>query len=112
MALLTKDAILAAEDRRTEEVNIPEWGGSVKVRTMSGSERDAFEIAITGVSKSNIRARFCALVIVDEKGNRMFTDVEIAKLGEKSASSLDKVMEVGQRLNRFTDKDIEQLAKD
>ena len=111
MALLTKDAILAAEDRRTEEVSVPEWGGSVLVRTMCGSERDAFELAVSGATKSNIRARFCAAVIVDEKGNRVFNDNEIVKLGNKSASALDRVFDAGQRLNKFSDKDVEELAK-
>ena len=112
MALLTKDAILAAEDRRTEEVPVPEWGGSVLVRTMSGAERDAFELGVTGTSKSNIRARFCASVIVDDKNNRVFSDNEIVALGNKSASALDRVFDAGQRLNKFSDKDVEELAKD
>lgn len=113
MALLTKDAILGSNDRKTEEITVPEWGGSVLIKTMSGAERDSFEMAITsGTSKSNIRARFAAAVIVDEKGKRMFTDAEIVKLGEKSASALDRVLEAGQRLNKFSDKDIEELAKD
>ncbi|MEU5950323.1 hypothetical protein ABZ793_32935, partial [Micromonospora sp. NPDC047465] len=43
MALLNRDAILAAEDRTYEEVNCPEWGGSVRLRSITGAQRDAYE---------------------------------------------------------------------
>jgi len=46
MGLLTRDAILEAQDLQHEEVYIPEWGGSVRVRTLTGAERDAFEQSI------------------------------------------------------------------
>ena len=45
MEKLTRDAILAAEDLRTEEVPVPEWGGSVIVRTLRGDDRDAYDLA-------------------------------------------------------------------
>ena len=43
MPILNKAAILAAEDLKTETVAVPEWGGEVRVRTLTGTERDAFE---------------------------------------------------------------------
>ena len=85
--LLTKDDILNADDLPSEVVDVPEWGGHVKVRTMSGSERDAFEASLIesqGKKKSkddlmsNIRARFASLVLVDDDGKRLFTAKDIA----------------------------------
>ena len=35
MALLTRDEILAADDIKTEDVEVPEWGGDVRVSVMS-----------------------------------------------------------------------------
>ena len=32
MNLLSKTAILAAQDLQTEDVEVPEWGGAVRVR--------------------------------------------------------------------------------
>ena len=43
MTLLSKTAILAAQDLQTEDVEVPEWGGAVRVRSFTGRERDAFE---------------------------------------------------------------------
>src|SRR6266568_7439297 len=38
MTLLNKAAILAATDIKTEDVEVPEWGGTVRVRTISAAE--------------------------------------------------------------------------
>ena len=122
MALLTKKQILEADDLSRERVPVPEWGGDVFVKSLTGSERDTFEGAVARVNRSgknrqvtynveNIRARLCALTIVDDKGVRMFTDAEIGALGKKSAAALNRVFEVAQRLSGLTDDDIEALEK-
>src|SRR5262249_54462608 len=43
---LSKDDILKAADNEPEEVDVPEWGGTVLVRGMTGRERDAFEVSM------------------------------------------------------------------
>ena len=43
---LTKDQILEANDLQSESVTVPEWGGDVLVRTMTGADRDAFEASM------------------------------------------------------------------
>lgn len=115
---LTRDAILAAPDLPVEEVQVPEWGGSVFVRAMTGTERDAFERESmerngTNVTANtqNIRARLLARTIVDEHGKRLFTDEDALELGAKSAAALDRVVDVAQRLSRIRADDVEDLAK-
>lgn len=46
MTLLSKSAILCANDLQTEDVEVPEWGGAVRVRSFTGRERDAFEASM------------------------------------------------------------------
>ena len=46
MSLLSKTAILTANDLQTEDVEVPEWGGAVRVRSFTGRERDAFEASM------------------------------------------------------------------
>ena len=115
MATLTKEQILQANDLKIETVDVPEWGGSVGVRTMTGTERDSFEQSIVEkkgkTNLSNIRARLCALTVVDDSGNRLFNDSDIAELGKKSAAALDRVFTVAQKMNGFGEKDIEELGK-
>lgn len=115
MAILTKDQILNIDDRKTEIVAVPEWGGEVIVQTMTGFARDKFETNLsstTGVNNmQNIRAKFAAACIVDEEGNLMFDDKDLIKLGNKSSAALDRIFAVAQRLNIMTDAEVEQLAK-
>lgn len=101
MNILSKEAILAADDLPREKVNVPEWGGEVLVRTMSGTDRDAFESSLLEQDgrMENVRARLVALTLCDSQGYRLFDDSEIAALGRKSARALDRVFSVAQRLN-------------
>lgn len=118
MALLSKQAILAAQDLVTEDVEVPEWGGTVRVRTLTGKERDAFEASLTSgegrrrkADLVNIRAKLVGMCMVDETGSREFDDGEVVALGAKSAAALDRVFSVCQRLNGIGASDVDQLAK-
>jgi hypothetical protein len=112
---MTKDSILAAADMTTETVECPEWGGPVHVRTLSGTERDAFEASMLdakgkGASNlANIRARLLVRALCDDSGNRLFADADADALGRKSAKVLDRLFDVAQRINGLGAKDVEAL---
>ena len=112
--MLTKQQILDADDLPREKVTVPEWGGDVLVRMLTGTDRDRFEASIQGeggkVDLKNVRARFCSLTMVDEGGHRLFADNEVLALGKKSAKALDRVFSAAQKLNGLTDDDVEELA--
>ncbi len=116
--LLSKDDILSAKDIKTERVAVPEWGGSVLVKGLTGEERDAFEETIIQtrgksqkVNMKNARAKLVVRSVVNEKGNHIFADEDVNALGKKSAAALEKVFEVAQRLSGLTKEDVEELAK-
>lgn len=118
MALLTRDQILAADDLKRETLEVPEWGGEVIVRSLTGTERDAFEDSVVkqrGNSRElnlrNARARLVSLSLIDEAGNKLFTDKDVDLLGRKSAAALDRVFAAAQRLSGLTENDIDELAK-
>lgn len=118
MNILTKDQILQADDKRTEQVQVPEWEtdgcDTVIIRTLSGTERDQFEDSIMKGDKRDfkgIRSKLVALSIVDEKGERLFTFEEAEVLGKKSARALDRVFAAAQKLSGFTQKDMEELTE-
>ena len=116
---LTREQILGAADIQTEEVHVPEWGGTVLVRGLTGAERDRFEMSMGEVTQGkrvqwrvqNIRARLCVLAIVDETGKQVFTQADVPMLTEKSAAALDRVFSVASRLSGLSDQDMEELAK-
>lgn len=117
VVILGRDAILAAQDIAIETVEVPEWGGSVIVKGMSGEQRDAFEASVVSerggkaeVDMRNLRAKFVARCVVDEKGARLFADEDVPALARKSGAVLDRLFEVGQRLAGMRPADVEALA--
>ena len=114
MGQLNAETILKADDSgKPEKVDVPEWGGFVYVRVMSGVERDRWELLITkGMDKAstaNIRASLASFVCCDESGKRLFTDNQASNLGIKSSVALDRIFEVAQRVNCLKDEDIKEL---
>jgi hypothetical protein len=118
MSLLTRKQILEAQDIQTKTVEVPEWGGSVKVQGMTGVDRDAFEAEIIkqkgkdfSVNMQNIRAKLVAVSLVNGDGKRIFNDKDVTALGKKSAAALDRVFSVAQELSGISTEDVEELAK-
>lgn len=115
---LTKEQILAADDIPIREVEVPEWGGTVRMRGLTGSERDAYELSLFQVRgekriprMENARARLVALCIVDGEGNRLFSDEEVKALGGKSGKVLDRLFDEARKLSGLTPEDVEELAE-
>lgn len=103
--LLGRDAILAADDRPWKDVPVPEWGTSqaVRVRTLNGLERDAFDAAMyDGRVKGalpNVRASLVAACAIDAQGVRLFSDGDAEALAQKSALVLDRLYDAAAALN-------------
>ena len=115
---LTRDQILAADDLETREVEVPEWGGSVRVKSLSGRERDAWEASLratrgnkTTADTSNIRAKLVARALVGDDGQRLFSDRDIAALGDKSALALDRLFDVIAEMSGLSNKADEDAEK-
>ncbi len=119
MGLLGRDEILRADDLVVEEVEVPEWGGSVRVRALTGAERDRYEASIAGdrskgkgLRLENARARMVALCVVDAAGKTIFEPGDVPLLGRKSAAALDRVFDAALRLAGMRDEDVEELVED
>lgn len=111
---LTRAHILAAlAPLEVERVEVPEWGGVVFVRAMSGAERDAFELATAPPlgTFANLRARLVALCACEEDGTRLFLDADAAQLGTLDARALDRIFQAARRLNALGADDFEQIKK-
>jgi hypothetical protein len=122
---LKREQILNADDLKVEYVKVPEWaqGGEdeVCIKMLTGTERDKFEASMVRVNKAgkpeqnleNLRARLIVLCAIDPDDNNLplFTDDDIRSLGKKSAIALDRVFTAAQKLNGFTEEDIEELAE-
>lgn len=118
MKILTRDQILASADLEKQLVSVPEWGGDVFVRSLTGAERDKFESGMIeqrgksqSVNLSNVRAKLAAMTICDEAGDRIFSDMDVKMLAGKSALALNRVFEVARKLSGLAEEDVKELAE-
>ncbi|MFD9905637.1 hypothetical protein [Streptomyces sp. NPDC059063] len=119
MGYLSAEQILGADDLAYEDVEVPEWGGTVRVREMPGTERDKFESHFIGKDGASVRmegmegfrARLAAATIVDENGKQLFRSAaEVKRLGEKNAAALQRVCDAAMRLSKMSEADVKELA--
>ncbi len=106
MALLSAEQIEAADDRTHEDVPVPEWGGTVRVVGLSAADRDAYEAAFVDAKGKpavqrlrNVRAKLLVKCLVDEDGNRLFSDDKAKALGQKNGAVVDRLFDVARRLS-------------
>lgn len=117
MTTLSKKDILTADDIKRELVPVPEWGGDVWVRGMTGAERDKFESGIVeqrgkdqSLNMANIRAKLASMTICDDTGKRLFSESDVQALSQKSASALQRIFAVAQRLSGIGEDDVKELV--
>lgn len=114
-----REKILAADDLKFEDVPIPEWDATVRVRALTSGERDRWE-ALTYLDKKggassapeDIRAKLIAFSCVDPETNeRLFTENDIAALTKKSGVAMNRLWAVASHISRILSSDVEELAK-
>lgn len=118
MTLLSRQAVLDAPELIYEDVEVPEWGGTIRVKAISGAERDRFEASVAErkgrkvrYNMENLRARLVQLAAIDEAGKLLFKRNDVAVLGQKSAAALNRVFEVARRLAGISEDDLEELEE-
>ena len=119
MAILSASQIRGGTAPKTELVSVPEWAGEIAVRAITAAERDDYEASLLLMHddgsrefrRANMRARLCALAIVDAQGSRLFSDADAEMLGGKPAAIIDRIFAVAQRLAGIGPGDAETLEK-
>lgn len=102
--LLNKDQILTAEDLPFRDIEVPEWGGTVRVRTMTAAEGTEFMEIIEAKAGEKgaqqfLREKLLVMTLVDEKGARIFSMDDIAALRGKSPAILNKLFAESAGIN-------------
>lgn len=116
--MLNRDDILGADDLARELVAVPEWGGEVYVRCLTGSERaqlqqgfDAYDDKETTQRGMFYRDMLIILALCDERNKPFFTWEDREAMLSKSAQVLERLFIVALRLNRLRDVDVEIAVK-
>ena len=112
-----RDAACNAKIER-ESLVVPELGGEIYVRGMSGKERDKFEEGMrirkgrmAGQSDlRNFRAQLAVRVIVDAAGERLLNDGDADLMGKLPAGVLDRIIAKSTELSGKATEEIDELG--
>lgn len=118
--LLTKEHILASHDLKTRDIEVSEWGGTIRVSQISAADRIALQMmALDDKGKPRTPEEATRLMtiglltmsIVDESGVPLFTRDDIVALGKKNSDAIDKVFSVADEINGISTQMTEKLRK-
>lgn len=117
--MLSKNDILNANDCEYVDVEVPEWGGEVRVAMMTGAGRDEYEQSLfkflpDGSAKpdySNSRAKLLAVCLVDENNERLFSLKEVEALGKKNSKVIERLYVIADQLNAVSPEQVKDQAK-
>lgn len=111
MALLGKQQINEAVDRKWEDVPVPEWGGEVRLMELSAADRGYIEAGSVVANGQNpqlkveslkvYREKLVGMAMVDENFSRIYTNKEITagELGGKSGAVIERLAAKVQELS-------------
>jgi len=122
--LLNREMLLQRDELQIEKVELTK--GYVYVREMTGKEKDTWEKSLMKQKPSGnknrpidyevdiegFRAKLAVVTVCDADGVLLFKPQDVQTLNSMmSASNLDKIITVAQRLNRISEEDKEEILK-
>ncbi|MBA0126280.1 hypothetical protein H0B56_12080 [Haloechinothrix sp. YIM 98757] len=120
MSLLTADEILATDDIPYEDVEVPEWGGTVRVRGLTGTQRARVNGTMMAIKGQDVQVksdaiaeteiRIVALSLVDEQFQPLFSITQTRKLGEKNAGVISRLFAKANELSGLKKDAVEEMA--
>lgn len=126
MSYLTKDQILAANDRKFRDEAVPEWPdqngepGMVRVAGLSAKAAAAFSSKLVSVDgkgqvkelkMDNFLAELLSQTLVDEQFELLFSEADIDELGKKSAAVMKRLGDIAMELSGINDAALKEAAK-
>ena len=109
--MLTRDQILSGPKPEVVDVEVPAYGGAVKVKQLSIAERDRFEIENAKAGGKNFRARLVVLTAVDDAGRPIFSAADVPTLSALAGHVLEPIVEAAVKTNRLSNEDVRDLEK-
>lgn len=122
--ILSRELLLQKDDLKIEKVELSR--GYVFVREMTGHEKDIWEQSMLkqkpngdrnkGIeyetTLEDFRAKLAVVTVCDADGNLLFEPKDVKLLNKSmSATNIEKIITVAQRLNAVTEKDKEDILK-
>lgn len=112
--LLSRELLASVQKIKYEDVTVPEWGCSVRLRVLNGRERIEYETFLTGAAEDSaddqlaMLTRLLSRAIVDENGAQIFEEKELEELNAPVLLMLSKE---ALRINKLTAESVKELEK-
>lgn len=97
--LLSLDDMLSAEDIQYVEVPTPEWGGKVRLGSLSAGEMMTFIETSEGPERQTSGLRLIVRSLVDADGNRIGSDKYLESFKKKDAKVINRLVKAILELN-------------
>lgn len=108
---LTRDEILEVDDIQVWEVEVPEWGGTVLVQSLTAAQVERVQTQHKGKGMKGLTAAFVQMSVVKEDGKKMFHMSDLDRLSQKSISACTRVLKTIMEQNALEEEDLEELAE-
>lgn len=122
MALLSRNQILEAKDIKTKDIEVKEWGGTIRIKQLSAKEYnditmnmvnirkmaakqlsfkkdENLEDAINELAIKNKKILLIIKSVVDENMKPLFTEADMELLYQKNTNVIDRIIAEIEELN-------------
>jgi hypothetical protein len=111
-----RNKILEASDIRRERVEIPEWGLTLEVRGLTGSQRaKLMRTGFDARGTADFEKLYPELIIASafdpDGGEPVFTEADRDALNGKSGAALERIAQAAMRLSGLSPEAVEQAEK-
>ena len=114
-----RSRILEADDTERELLEIPEWGVTVEVRSLSARDRAAFNRRVFKDGEGDLEKWYTDMAIASvydpDTGDRVFDQADRDTLAGKSVKALERIIAAANRVSALTvdalDEAVEDLGK-
>ena len=112
--MLTREEILNTPDLKIVEVEVPEWGGTVKLQELNADAGIALQEEMKKIgdagSQSGIRELALVLCAIDDEGAPLFKVEDMDALKKKSNRAINRLGEAAWDLVGLGEANEEQAA--
>lgn len=110
--LVNPEEILALDDFTFADVQVPEWGGKVRVRSLSGAQRGVVQNLVKKNATEGIEELLVVMAVVDpESGKRVFTKAHLEALKAKSSAPVTLIAKKVMEISGITEAKTEDAEK-
>lgn len=109
--ILNAAEIFAAPDLKTIEIDVPEWGGAIRVREFDLTAREAFAAFCEKNEGRGVLSYVLSLSAVDESGAPVFGKGAAEALAKKNPQVMERIAREIMVLNGLAPAAVEQAEK-